>query len=43
MHAPGNGGPVFPGTFVGQFFLFKNYFLAELLLFSTLSYIVLSI
>ena len=40
-HAQANGGPVFPGTFLGHFG-FKNYSLAEFSLFSALSYIVLS-
>ena len=41
-HAPVNGGPVFPGTFL-EHFGFKNYILTEFLLFSTLSYIVLAL
>ena len=38
---PGNGGAVFPGTFLEHFWIKKNYFLAEFLPFSKLSYIVL--
>ena len=41
-HAPVNGGPVFPGTILGYYGLIKH-FLAELLQFSTILYIILAI
>ena len=41
MHAPVNGGPVFPGTFLGHFGLINSFWL--FFLFSTILFIILAL